>query len=324
MSRSRPALALLTFLALQPSCRLEDFTPQDILLIDPVPDMLDPGPPGPTPETWECDIDAVPDFIHPADLETLLRIVNVLSEGDEEELDRLCAYIKDTFIDPIRHSTGEDYPPDLEKQWVAIKARYWRRWDVEVRGEEATAPTDATFRVASSAIDEAFPCGEGEIGFTLCQDYGPMPEGEILMLAMVLGADVPMDDAVHHHQYAFVFDANGDATDNYEAVDAYPYDFFDGTDQWLQALYSPGAGWSYDPVTARLGEIYPMATSARIVVAGNTIVALVPVAELGGQSCPEHRMTAFTHLGDYGLQPPHVWNGDTEPPVDEGLEGACD
>jgi hypothetical protein len=34
---------------------------------------------------------------------------------------------------------------------------------------------------------------------------------------------------------------------------------------------------------------------------------------------PRYRVTAFRHTGDYGMNPPHDWNGDVEPMVDVGL-----
>jgi hypothetical protein len=151
-----------------------------------------------------------------------------------------------------------------------------------------------------------------------------LPAGEVVVLAMILGAEVPLADATHHHQYAFVFDADGEAANDYVPAAEYPYDFFQGTDLWLSALYDPASGWRMEASSVLAdGQIVAQFSWARIVVAGNTIFALVPRGELGNQACPEHRMTAFTHLGDWGLQPPHVWMGDTEPPVDDGLEGTC-
>lgn len=280
---------------------------------------LDPG--APTGKTWRCDIDEVPDFIDPAKLSKLLGIVAELSDDDEDELDRVCAEIKETIIDPIRHSTGEDYPPDIEKKWAQLVLRYWRRYEVK---SDPLPEDDQGFRASQSRIESAYPCGDGPNGRTLCASGGLFPEGEVVMVAMIAQTAIPLADPTHHHQYAFVFDADGDPDNNYEASPDFPDDFFQGTDLWYQAMYSPAAGWSLQAVSARGGEIAAVPSAARIVIDGDTMVALVPASELGDQECPEHRMTAFTHLGDWGMEDPHVWMGDAEPPVDLGLEGTCD
>lgn len=287
--------------------------------IDPPSLDADPGP----PVTWRCDIDELPDFIEPDELLELLQMVNVLSGGDVDELARVCATIKSTILEPIRHSTGADYPPDVEKRWAQIIARYWWGWNVEL-GSEAGVGTQG-FRVAQSAIDAEYPCGQGPNGLVLCPTPAAVPQGELVMIAMILGDDVPLVDDTHSHQYAFVFDADGDAANDYMPSASYPFDFFAGTDLWLEALYDPSLGWTARASSVLAdGQIVTAFSWARIVITASTVIALVPRAELGDQACPEHRMTAFTHLGDYGLQPPHVWMGDTEPTVEDGLEGTCD
>ena len=44
----------------------------------------------------------------------------------------------------------------------------------------------------------------------------------------------------------------------------------------------------------------------------------VPVDEMVAP-WPRYRVTAFAHQGDFGLNPPYVWSGDVQPPVEEGL-----
>lgn len=279
--------------------------------------------PEPTPPEWECPPDDAPDLVAPEELTDLLQLVQVMSDRDPLALDHMCTTLRDTTLGPIEHSTGEDYPPDLQKRWAEVVARYWRDWDVTLVSE--LDAIDEPFRVAQSTIDAEYPCGEGPHGLVLCPTPAALPEGEVVMLAMILADDVPLADDTHSHQYAFVFDADGDPANDYVPDASYPFDFFAGTDYWLEALYDPASGW-----TARAsavladGQVVTAFSWARIVIAGNTVAALVPRTELGNQSCPEHRMTAFTHLGDYGLQPPHVWMGDTEPTVDDGLEGTCE
>jgi hypothetical protein len=276
----------------------------------------------PPPETVTCDITQVPDFIDPKQLEELLWMVWILSNNDKDELQRVCTLIRETFVEPIEHSTGADYPPDVEKEWATLVAKYWQRYDVEVRGHEP--PQEDEDDAAPPSIDAAYPCGEGPHGLTLCTDPDPFPEGPTFMLAMLAETQIPLHDMTHGHQYAFVFDADGDPSNNYMPSPSYPYDFFADTDLWYTASYTPVEGWGMFVTTVRDGQFDAMPSRARLVIADNTVMALIPAEELGGQMCPPHRMTAFTHLGDWGLEPPHVWNGDTEPPVHMGLQGTCD
>lgn len=100
------------------------------------------------------------------------------------------------------------------------------------------------------------------------------------------------------------------------------FDFFQGTDLWYEAIHDPAAGWSMRASRIVDGAIVPMDTDARIVVEGAAVYAIVPIAELG-TDCPHARLTAFAHGGDFGLQPPYEWSGDTELPVDQPLIAAC-
>src|SRR5690606_18817381 len=125
-----------------------------------------------------------------------------------------------------------------------------------------------------------------------------------------------------HHQYAFVFDSDADPSNNYQASSQYPNDFFDNTDRWYVASYTPQQGWRIEVSNASGGTITPISSDARIVIDGAMMMLLVPADELASP-CPPYRMTAFTHRGDYGLNPPYDWSGDVEPPVDMPLETTC-
>jgi hypothetical protein len=132
----------------------------------------------------------------------------------------------------------------------------------------------------------------------------------------VLSGAVPLFDTTHHYQYGFVFDADGDPSNNYEADASYPDDFFAGTDRWYEAAYTPSAGWSLKATDAT--TFAPVQTSARIALVNDTVTLLVPASEMTAES-PRYRVTAFEHKGDYGIAEPHDWKGDVEPPVAEGL-----
>ena len=90
-----------------------------------------------------------------------------------------------------------------------------------------------------------FPCGEGTYGYTVCPSgAGDFPEGETILLFNIVVGDVPLADGTNLYQYGFVFDQDGDTGNNYTASTAYPNDFFDATDRWYVANYSPSGGWS--------------------------------------------------------------------------------
>ncbi len=165
-----------------------------------------------------------------------------------------------------------------------------------------------------------FPCGDSDFGFTLCPSQSAAgADGEWCVLSAVFAADIPLADGTNTYQYAFVFDADGDTTNNYEASVEYPNDFFQDTDRWYVATYDPTTGWAMEVTDATNGTLTTVPSAARIVIQGNAIVLAVPAAEFALVR-PKYRLTAFRHTGDYGLNPPHDWDGSLWPPVDQGLQ----
>ncbi|MEE8347689.1 MAG: hypothetical protein V3S20_10100, partial [Dehalococcoidia bacterium] len=81
-----------------------------------------------------------------------------------------------------------------------------------------------------------FPCDSLVDGRrTVCPDgAGPVPPGEMIVLAMVLDDDVPLEDPDHFYTYAAVFDADGDPANNFQYVEPFNWDFFQGTDRWYE------------------------------------------------------------------------------------------
>ncbi|MFN0245615.1 MAG: hypothetical protein ACKV2T_01820 [Kofleriaceae bacterium] len=144
------------------------------------------------------------------------------------------------------------------------------------------------------------------------------PPGEYFAFAQVLKGELPAQDPVNHYQYAFVFDADGDTSNNYTPLAQYPADFFKDTDRWYELLYTPSAGWTTKVSTARGSSIQVAQSDAQLLVVGSVILLLVPVSEFAS-STPAYRFTAFRHTGNYGLQPPHDFDGYVDPPVAMGL-----
>ena len=145
-----------------------------------------------------------------------------------------------------------------------------------------------------------------------------MPAGEYLLVFAAYGDDIELADTERLYQYAVVFDADGDATNNYVPDPAFENDFFRDSDRWYEATYSPSEGWKLTVTDARNNNFTEIASAARIIISENAFVLVVPASEFE-VSEPSYRVTAFCHEGDFGLNPGSFWSGDLDPPVSDGL-----
>ena len=191
--------------------------------------------------------------------------------------------------------------------------------EVHAMGALRVPEVPAALLAGAFSEDGLLRCGEGALGLTLCPaGAGPMPAGDYVLALNVTLGKIPLEDSESWYQYGFVFDADGEEANNYQATEAFPNDFFQGTDRWYAAGCDPAAGWQLQ-VTDASGEWPQEApTNARIVIAGSTMVLVVPGAEFEVPE-PDFRVTAFQHAGDWGTTPPHDWSGDVEPPMSSGL-----
>jgi hypothetical protein len=183
---------------------------------------------------------------------------------------------------------------------------------------------DPVFQVgpnAAARIEAAFPCGAGPLGTTVCGTQGAFATGEYVFLLATFGGDIPTDDPVGLFQHAFVFDADGITSNNYVPSSQFPKDFFQGTDKWYQLFYTPTDGFSLRVIDARVSTSSPVASGARLIVAGREFAAFIPRAELDGTS-PGFRVSTFRHEGDYGLDG-GPWSASYHPPLDEPLMPAA-
>lgn len=174
-------------------------------------------------------------------------------------------------------------------------------------------------QVAQLFNNSDFPCGTGPNGLTLCVDpQVPVPDGDFLLLYATVASPIPTADTTNHFQYGFVFDADGSAANNYQPSAQYANDFFKGTDRWYAAEYSPATGWKLNVSDASGGGPVSVASNARLIISGNTLLLLLPRSEVG-VAAPSFRLTAFRHKGDYGINPPHDWDGSVWPAVADAL-----
>jgi hypothetical protein len=172
--------------------------------------------------------------------------------------------------------------------------------------------------VSSFAVDldaaALLPCGLSQWQTSFCASVDPPPTGPWLVVQLDLAAAFPIDDGERSYQYAVVFDADGDPSNNYQADPNYPNDFFVGTDRWYVLSRIAGQDWSLD-VTDLDGTL--TASDARVVVTGSEFALLIPASEFSAAS-PGYRVTAFRHTGDYGLAG-GPWSADYHPRVGEPL-----
>jgi hypothetical protein len=175
--------------------------------------------------------------------------------------------------------------------------------------------------VAAANLEAQFPCGVGPIGTTVCGTTGAFAPGDYVFVLATFGAEIPTADATGLYQHAFVFDADGNTSNNYVPPPQYPADFFLGTDKWYQLFYTPDDGFSIKVVDARISTSNAVASNARMIVAGRELAAFIPRAELDG-TAPGFRVTTFRHEGDYGLQG-GPWDASYYPPLDEPLMPAA-
>ena len=147
-----------------------------------------------------------------------------------------------------------------------------------------------------------------------------MPAGEYITFWMSVSDDIPLASPTELYQYAFVCDSDADVGNNFVPAPAFPDDFFGGTDRWYELNYAPGTGWSLRCRVVGAGNVITtVASSARAIIKGDSIVLVAPRSEFGVPN-PPFRASTFAHLGDFGQNAPFTWSGDPTPTVAEGLQ----
>jgi hypothetical protein len=187
--------------------------------------------------------------------------------------------------------------------------------------QEIAAVSTFAVELDAEAIERLFgatlPCGPSQFQTSYCASVDAPPPGSWLVVQLDLAAAFPIDDSERSYQYAVVFDADGDPSNNYQASASYPGDFFDGTDRWYELIHAPGEGWSL--VATDINDALAQ-SHARLLVSGSELALLVPASEFSVAS-PGYRVTAFRHTGDYGLSG-GPWSADYHPRVGEPLANA--
>jgi len=167
-------------------------------------------------------------------------------------------------------------------------------------------------------MDTLFPCGAGNDGLILCGASAP-DQGQFVVVLTEFDGPLPTGPTDRYYQYGVVFDRNDDPIDNYRAGSSFPSDTWDNTDYWVEIAGGP-AGMSLTVTDATTSS--RVETGARAVISGNTLVVLMPLAEIGGgpnDPAVPFRSTSFWHVGDFGLDPPNEFNIDALPAVGMSL-----
>jgi hypothetical protein len=171
-----------------------------------------------------------------------------------------------------------------------------------------------------SADVATFPPGQGPEGFTVAATpSAPLAAGDHCVFTLAVQEPIPLADPTQRFQYAFVFDSDLAAGNNWVPAPAFLDDFFAGTDRWYELNYAPSTGWQLRCRTVAAGNVLATVPSAaRAILSGDTLLLVVPRSEFVVAN-PPFRATTFAHLGDFGQNPPYTWSGDPTPTVAEGL-----
>lgn len=146
-----------------------------------------------------------------------------------------------------------------------------------------------------------FECGvEIDGRLTICPDnVMPFPTGEMVMLAMVLAEDVPLNDPDHIYFYSATFDSDGDPGNNYVVFPPYNWDLLQGADRWFSLEYYPEDGEWGAFVTKTEGEFPELIGSAlRVVIDRNVVVFFIPLSEFEVPR-PGFRLSTFASKGSF-------------------------
>jgi hypothetical protein len=165
-----------------------------------------------------------------------------------------------------------------------------------------------------------FACNTQENGvLTVCpEEVGPMPVGDVLMLAMVLDAEVPLEAQDTYYSYSAVLDADGDPANNFRYQSPYDWDYYQGTDLWYILDWDPHEGTWYMDVSDYGKGLWTAPSNARGVIMGDLVLFFIPANEFSVER-PGYRLTTFAHDGNYtpDLSSGDVTGADPTEPLSE-------
>lgn len=180
--------------------------------------------------------------------------------------------------------------------------------------------------IVTQAFNEStYECGDDEPLVVCAAVVEPMPEGDILIVAVEHAEPIPSESTEHSYIYSLVFDSDLDPANDWQINLPFDWDLFQGADRWYQAIYSHTDGdWvlSVNQVSEGNEVSDPLPSSVRVVIDGEWVIWFVPSSEI--PAFPGRlRATAFGHDGAFT---PESRGGDvtgvipTEPLLDPEAE----
>jgi hypothetical protein len=183
-------------------------------------------------------------------------------------------------------------------------------------------------------LNANFPDGVGPYGITAraSPSLPLLAAGYVLLFWQIRlqalnldGAGLAQATPLNLYQLGLVVDRNDDPSDNFLASAAFPKDFYDNTDRWMNAtLDSSGLALQFIDATAGANPMV-MASSAMAIQSSHVTLYIVNASEVTDSAAmppvpPPFRATFFRHTGDFGAA--GDWDADTAPFVDEPLARA--
>ncbi|MHC4816662.1 MAG: type II secretion system protein GspD [Planctomycetota bacterium] len=165
-------------------------------------------------------------------------------------------------------------------------------------------------------LQARFPEGEGPNGTTFKASNLTWNPGKYVFLHAEYEADVPINDSSKNLQYAFVWDRDGDASNNWVGQGIFDQDFFIGSDTWLQLVKLAGSSAQLTMSETDGTSVNTVQSAAAAFVHGNAAVYMLPYSEFSAARnlFPSIRTTAFDNIdGNFGQGNDDGWSADTAP-----------
>ena len=177
----------------------------------------------------------------------------------------------------------------LARQCGGEGASFWDIPEAFEGASEIPGPFEGLGLVqANPGVDDPSGGMRGELG-------GAQAGGDgFVLLALHVAAAIPHASEEVLLTYAAVFDRDDDASNNFQALPQFALDFFQNTDMWYEAKWSPLGGWQMLRRIVIGGTPQVFATEGRVVIAGDTVFFVIPRDEFPASSRRvPFRMSAF-------------------------------
>lgn len=128
----------------------------------------------------------------------------------------------------------------------------------------------------------------------------PMPEGEVMIVAVEHAAPIPTASTERSYIYSIVFDSDGEAANDWRFNPPFDWDLFQGADRWYQAIYTHQSNNWVVGVVQVGNDMTTVAqpSAARAVIIDRWVIWFIPSDEL--PAFPGRlRVTSFAHDGAF-------------------------